>query len=858
MPTKNNFNYIENVLPEAMNGLNVDKLIADAEKCAGLDDHFCDAVTILSSQNRAGDELASGELPTQQHPDNHPTLGEPTKVYEYRDATGQVVTKTCRFDMEENGEPCKEIRIRSLVKAQGKNNQSWKWKAIEKDRPLYNLPELLKPHSGAVYITEGEKAADALSELSLNGLVTTMSGGAKAYKKTDLEPLRGRDVVIFPDNDEAGLGFARGLGDSLLKLGVNSVKVLDTKIWGTAVPQDDGEVTFDGRDECPSKWDAADAVKEGWTAKHFEKISEKIRQDDPKLAPYRFPKNWRFIARGNEVFEVTRRKVKEGGVASEEYTFNPVFSRIEVLGSFEDNSGKSCGRVVSVCGHDIPVYHRDLMGRSISEVLQNLADCGLKTTRQSSRAGDYLKNYVMFHPNDKSLLLVTNPGWQDEGVFATPTWVAGTDRGLIFDCDSGQTREFEKKGSHVDWKRNVGRIAQPHNNLVLAISIALTGPLLKLLDRSGFGIHFYGPSSTGKSTLSYVATSVWGPPGERNKTWNATNTALEVTATAANDCLLCLDEINQGDPAAVYKAGYELANGQGRGRGTAQGGIRDRRAWRATFISNGEVPFSQYAKSASGNESMAGQETRILDIPVDAGTGLGAFDVLPDDRTAPQLADAIKLMTGEFHGVAAEAYVNALVDGGNDAVSLIKGYEDAFKIATAEATKGADGQVDRVAGQFALIAAAGEFAIKAGVVDWEVGRAQEAAVVSFKRWIAERGSIGSSEDAKAIENANSYLSSYGASRFAEIRDSEIVEPYAASHIPNLAGYWYSDDKGDRVYLMFRHVFKEYVCKGLNDKQVCRALKNRGLLTPDNGGKNTRQVRIKGRSRDRYYVVKQLG
>ena len=379
------------------------------------------------------------------------------------------------------------------------------------------------------------------------------------------------------------------------------------------------------------------------------------------------------------------------------------------------------------------------------------------------------------------------------------------------------------------------------------------------MDRSGFGIHFYGPSSTGKSTLSYVATSVWGPPGERNKTWNATNTALEVTATAANDCLLCLDEINQGDPAAVYKAGYELANGQGRGRGTAQGGIRDRRAWRATFISNGEVPFSQYAKSNSGNEAMAGQETRIVDIPVDAGAGLGAFNMLPDNLTAPELADKIKQVSGNYHGVAGEAFVNAFIDRGNDAMSSVKQYELAFLKAVEGVTKGADGQVDRVAGQFALIAAAGEFAIEAGVVDWVAGTAHEAAVDLFKRWIASRGGIGASEDAKAIENANSFLSSYGSSRFAEIQSRDILGIDAVKHIPNLAGYWELDCNGDRIYWVFTHVFKEHVCKGLNDKQVCRALnENSMLIKPKSGGKNTTQKELKGHPKRRFYKLRQSG
>ncbi|MEP3631417.1 MAG: DUF927 domain-containing protein [Hyphomicrobiales bacterium] len=841
MSRNTNFNFVENILPACTANLPVDEVIAGAEEYWGSAQYYESDVAVT-----AVDEVQPFPV--------HPEFGTPDRVFTYRGFGGKPIMKICRWDIEKDGKPSKEIRPYSLI------GDSWVWKAISDNRPLYNLDKLPRRGSQPVYITEGEKAADALEKLAPNTAVTAMSGGAKGFEKTDFSPLKNRNVVIFPDNDEAGDEFASKLGDLLLKTGVNSVKILDTKTWGTAAPQGDGEVIFGEYDECPDKWDAANAVEGGWTAKHFEAISKKIQNNDPSLAPYYFPKNWSFVTRGNEIFEVTKRQMKDGISTFEEYAFNPVFSKIEVLGSFNDNSGKSCGRVVKVCRHTMPVYKRDLIGIPINEVLQTLVDHGMKTPMQVARVNNYLKNFLMYHPNNKPLLLGTNTGWQTEGVFATPTWVTGKkDRELIFDCDSGQTREFEEKGSLLDWKQNVGGIAQPHNNLVFAISIAFTGPLLKPLGRNGFGVHFYGPSSTGKSTLSYAATSVWGPPNQRNKTWNTTNTALEVTATMNNDCLLSLDEINQGDPSAIYRAGYDLANGKGRGRGTAQGGMREIREWKLTFISNGEVPFSQYAKSSSGNDAMAGQETRILDIPVDAGASFGAFNMLPDNLTAPELADKIKQVTGNYHGVAGEAFVIALIDGAADAMSSITQYEVAFKAAIDDVIEGADGQVDRVAGQFALIAAAGEFAIEASVVDWVAGTAHEAAVDLFKRWTASRGGIGSSEDAKAIENANSFLSSYGSSRFAEIQGTDILELDAAKRIPNLAGYWERDDNGDRIYWMFPHVFKDDVCKGLNRNQVCRALKGNGMLiTTNSGGKNSTQKDIKGHPKRRFYKLQQSG
>ena len=71
-------------------------------------------------------------------------------------------------------------------------------------RPLYRIP-MLKGQA-RVYVVEGEKTADAACELGLTA--TTSAGDSKAAGKTDWTPLAGCDVVILPDNDDAGRRYA--------------------------------------------------------------------------------------------------------------------------------------------------------------------------------------------------------------------------------------------------------------------------------------------------------------------------------------------------------------------------------------------------------------------------------------------------------------------------------------------------------------------------------------------------------------------------------------------------------------------------------------------------------------------------
>jgi len=82
--------------------------------------------------------------------------------------------------------------------------------------PLYNLVALLAQRDQVVYVTEGEKCADAMASLGLRS--TTSAHGAHAADKTDWTPLAGRDVVIVPDNNADGERYAEDVCKLLLAL----------------------------------------------------------------------------------------------------------------------------------------------------------------------------------------------------------------------------------------------------------------------------------------------------------------------------------------------------------------------------------------------------------------------------------------------------------------------------------------------------------------------------------------------------------------------------------------------------------------------------------------------------------------
>jgi putative DNA primase/helicase len=112
------------------------------------------------------------------------------------------------------------------------DNGRWLMADPPGELPLFHLPKLivpdLNPESEPVFIVEGEKCVCTLEE-TLGVLVTTSAHGSNGARKTDWEPLAGRDVVILPDNDKTGeQDYAATVASLLMQLSPQaSVKIVE-------------------------------------------------------------------------------------------------------------------------------------------------------------------------------------------------------------------------------------------------------------------------------------------------------------------------------------------------------------------------------------------------------------------------------------------------------------------------------------------------------------------------------------------------------------------------------------------------------------------------------------------------------
>src|SRR4029079_6449833 len=120
-----------------------------------------------------------------------------------------------------------------------------------------------------------------------------------------------------------------------------------------------------------------------------------------------------------------------------------------------------------------------------------------------------------------------------------------------------------------------------------------------------------------------------------------------------------------------------------------------------------ELPMSAKVAEDRGRRARAGQQVRLLDIPADAGRGLGGFDNAGADHDAGKLADAIKRAAQSSYGTAGPEFVRKLAAEGFSEIGKL--VTEMMEVCNSKHVPvGADGQVQRAADRLGLIAAAGE------------------------------------------------------------------------------------------------------------------------------------------------------
>lgn len=185
---------------------------------------------------------------------------KPARADTYRSADGALLGYVLRADIPDNdgGKPRKWTpTVTWCIGPQGM--QQWCLQHFPDPRPLLGLDALAAKPAAPVLVVEGEKCREAGAGAFAQYAVVAWPGGSNGIEKVDWSPLRMRDLVLWPDADDAGikamLGAANDAG--LLKVGV-------AQLANRAGARSIRMVDVAGQ---PRGWDIADALLvDGWTA----------------------------------------------------------------------------------------------------------------------------------------------------------------------------------------------------------------------------------------------------------------------------------------------------------------------------------------------------------------------------------------------------------------------------------------------------------------------------------------------------------------------------------------------------------------------------------------------------------------
>lgn len=384
-----------------------------------------------------------------------------------------------------------------------------------------------------------------------------------------------------------------------------------------------------------------------------------------------------------------------------------------------------------------------------NSVLATLADQGLSLYRANAQGGNaHVAEFIRTRDVERYFQTTDSYGWLELGKkFIIPNATFGDADGqeTIYNGETEHAPQYGQGGTLKQWQDTIGTNAKHSSRVAFAVCMAFASPLLRFTNEGSGGFHLVGKSSMGKTTAIRAGVSVWGQvledAGEMKVSWNATGNGLELAAKSHTDLPLFIDELGQGENARVdfEQVVYMLGNGVGKRRMTKDAKGSTLSNWRLLFLSAGEYTAAQMMERLRRRDVATGAEIRMATIDaIPVSEELGVFESIPKGMDAKELAATFADFGEKFYGTAGVAFMDALIAdvarrGGVEAMRehIAKGVADWVNVHA----RHYNGQIQRVAKRFALVAVAGELATEYGVLPWSTGEASNFADACFRSFV---------------------------------------------------------------------------------------------------------------------------
>jgi uncharacterized protein (DUF927 family) len=517
-----------------------------------------------------------------------------------------------------------------------------------------------------------------------------------------------------------------------------------------------------------------------------------------------------------------------------------------------DDNGSNWGRILELEDPDQIkkefIMPMEMLAGSGDELREELLSRGLRlTSGQESRRK--LEDYISSSQPQERVLCVETVGWfQSQYILPHKTYRFEDKERIVYQSKGIPPKPIKIKGTIDEWETNIGQDIVGNPLLILSACAAMAPLFLYLLKEENCMFHLFGSSSIGKTTAAHVARSMWGIP---MYSWRTTDNAAEYIAQNANDGLVIFDEIAEVDAKAADNMSYMLGNGSGKSRSNRDGNAKPQKKFRLIALSTGEIRLESKLRDI-GKSQKAGQSVRFIELEADAKEGNGIFKNLHEFQDGNSLSTHLRQAADQFCGTPIDSlicFLTASPERQDEAVEVIKDLREDWLVKYASAYT--EGQVQRCAKKFALLAAVGEFAVHTGLLNGfslqadnepSLGEVSEAMFDIFKSWLKNRGGDESHELIEIKDQLVNYIMTHGSSRFENSWDGQ-------DKVINRVGFRRKID-GYTQYYFEKNQFKKEILQGKSSGYIQRLIDD-GYLT---GSKYGDTIRLTENSLMRLLVV----
>ncbi len=495
--------------------------------------------------------------------------------------------------------------------------------------------------------------------------------------------------------------------------------------------------------------------------------------------------------------------------------------------------------------HHLRVAAKDLISSS-GTVLSKLADHGLVILQKQP-----LITFILRCQPKCRKLIADSIGWlEGMDAFALPGKVIGMDSDAVIlelEENAEMLKAIRSQGSLTDWQESVASKAKGNPLVVFALLMALLGPMLRILRLDGGGIHLWGKSSRGKTTILQVASSVWGDgvdpscPGSKPFTcrWNLTTNAIEIIGKVNNDLLIALDELGTFVGKDLGQTIYVLAGGQGKAAMNSARKLQKVRTFRGNILSTGEISIDQKVRE-SGKRVMTGQLLRMIDIPGGEKIILDAHGLSPGD-----FAVTLKKDCATHFGTAEPEFVTRIIeqlsyDRDDFMENLHTGLEE---YATELTPPGLHPEQGRVIRRLAALCVTGDLAVQFGILPFSTEDIVKAVTFVRDLWFEGQNTIADVD--RAIRHLRSFILR-NHSAFANVNE-------ALARVSNAKGFF----SPTRDVYLFTDEQLETASGGHDSRSLARELRQKGFLATEEGNRLKVGVKIAAMKdkKVRFYAVR---